>query len=85
MYQRIIGSIYVAVVIEESLEIVKERKIGNLYGFTGDNYAGNVYDQNGLSPCINTMQGGNKQPMIVAMRGRNPDNPSDRASGIKTE
>lgn len=52
---------------------------------------GRVYDQNGLSPTLTDMQGGGRQPMIVesktivAMRGRNPDNPSDRTSGIPTE
>lgn len=35
-----------------------ERKIGNIFGFTGGNYAGNVYDKNYLSPTLNTMQGG---------------------------
>lgn len=30
-------------------------------------------------------EGGNTQPMIVAMRGRNPDNPSDRRGGIPLE
>lgn len=119
-----------------------ERKIGNIFGFTGGNYAGNVYDKNYLSPTLNTMQGGCKQPMIVeansirmvrteegkalrkqyesheikhgfnehrqpelrsdgctntlstvqkdnyicvAMRGRNPTNPSDRTPGIELE
>lgn len=61
------------------------RKIGNIYGFDGGNYAGNVYDQDGLAPTLRTFQGGNQQPMIVAMRGRNPDNPSDRTAGIHTE
>ena len=67
-----------------------ERKIGNIFGFTGGNYAGNVYDQNYLAPTLNTMQGGCKQPMIidstiVVMRGRNPENPSDRTIGSPTE
>lgn len=44
-----------------------------------------VYDVNGLSPTLNTMQGGNLQPMIVASRGRNPNNPSDRTAGSPTE
>lgn len=61
------------------------RKIGNIYGFDGGNYAGNVYDQDGLAPTLRTFQGRNQQPMIVAMRGRNPDNPSDRTAGIHTE
>lgn len=119
-----------------------EKKIGNIFGFTGGNYAGNVYDQNFMCPTLNTMQGGCKQPMIVeansirmvrteqgkalrkqyenheihhgfnehrepelrkdgvtntlstvqkdnyicvAMRGRNPTNPSDRTPGIELE
>ena len=51
---------------------------------------GRVYDQNGLCPTLTDMQGGGRQPMIVeaqivAMRGRNPDNPSDRTVGSPTE
>ena len=42
-----------------------EQKIGNIFGFTGGNYAGNVWDKDHLSPTLNTMQGGCKQPMIV--------------------
>lgn len=64
---------------------MEERRLGNIYGFDGGNYAGNVYDNNALSPTIRTYQGGNQQPMIVAMRGRNPDNTSDRTAGIPTE
>lgn len=44
-----------------------------------------VYSQYGLSPTLNAMTGGNRQPMIVAMRGRNKDNPSDRTPGIELE
>ena len=114
-----------------------ERRIGNIFGFTGGNYAGNVYDQNYICPTLNVMQGGYRQPMIienitckldkmpdghltslnnaevcdvgtktastvtaryhkgigahkdnmciVAMRGRNPENPSDRTPGSPTE
>lgn len=63
----------------------KEKRLGNIYGIDGGNYAGNVYDEEMLSPTIRTYQGGNQQPMIVAMRGRNPDNPSDRTAGSPTE
>ena len=64
----------------------KERKLGNLWGYTGGNYAGNVYDKDYICPTILTMQGGLKQPMIidvicVSSRGRDPNNPSDRTSG----
>lgn len=44
---------------------VEERRVGNIYGFDGGNYAGNVYDKEALSPTIRTYQGGNQQPMIV--------------------
>ena len=66
--------------------VVKTKPLGNLNGHKlGSGYAGSVYDENGLSPTINTMGGGNREPMIVAMRGRNPDNPSDRTAGSPTE
>lgn len=44
----------------------------------------------GCSPTLSTMQGGGQEPkilesQIVAMRGRNPDNPSDRSAGSPTE
>lgn len=42
-----------------------EKRIGNLFGATGGNHAGMVYDKNGLSPTLNAMQGGYRQPMIV--------------------
>ena len=67
-----------------------EVRLGNIFGFTGGNYAGNVYDKDHLSPTLNTMQGGCKQPMIidsaiVAMRDGNPTNPSNRTPGIELE
>lgn len=62
-----------------------ERKLGNIYGFGGGNYAGNVYDKAGISPTIRTCQGGNQQPIIVAMRGRNKENPLDRTPESPTE
>ncbi|MCM1236882.1 MAG: DNA cytosine methyltransferase [Ruminococcus flavefaciens] len=126
-----------AVVTAVRSEDVEEKRLGNIYGFDGGNYAGNVYDKDGLSPTIRTYQGGNQQPMIVenipcklnknengvffltddfkvcdvgtqtasticaryykglsthkdnmcivAMRGRNPNNTSDRTAGSPTE
>ncbi len=47
---------------------------------------GRIYDVGGCSPTLSTMQGGGREPkIIVVMRGRNPDNPSDRAAGSPTE
>ena len=69
-----------------------EQRLGNLYGMDGGNYAGNVYDQNGLCPALLSMQGGGRQPHVVEtekiicrMQGRNPENPSDRRKGIYLE
>lgn len=65
---------------------MEERRLGNIYGEQfGTGYAGNVWDSEAISPALMTMQGGSRQPMIVAMRGRNPDNPSDRTAGSMTE
>lgn len=44
---------------------MKVKKIGNIYGFGGGKYSGNIYDENGLSPALNTCEGGNRQPMIL--------------------
>ena len=54
--------------------------------------ANRIYSKDGICPTIPTCAGGNIQPKIidelktiVSMRGRNPENPSDRTAGIKTE
>ena len=70
--------------------------LGNVYNEKlGKGFAGNVWDKNGISPTLTTMQGGGREPMIVeqqekdmcivAMHGRKPNNPSDRTPGIHTE
>ena len=47
---------------------------------------GRIYDSNGCEPTLNTCSGGGHEPKtIVAMRGRNPENPSDRTFGSTTE
>ena len=46
-------------------ETNREKKIGNIFGATGGNYAGNVYDQNYLAPALNTAQGGYREPIII--------------------
>lgn len=68
-------------------------RIGNIYDENyGTGYAGNVWDTEGVSPTLQTAQGGNRMPLvieeepfIVASRGRNPENPSDRTVGAPTE
>lgn len=52
-------------------------RLFNIYGDDrGTGYAGNVFNINGLCPTLNTMQGGNRQPLIccAASRGRGEDN-----------
>lgn len=46
-----------------------------------------VYDSDGVSPTLSTMQGGNRQPKIVEdfYKNRNPDNPNDRTTGAPTK
>jgi DNA (cytosine-5)-methyltransferase 1 len=69
--------------------IVEE--LGFMDNGTGKHQSNTVYNENGLSPSITTITGGGTQQIkiaeskIVAMRGRNPDNPSDRSVGIPTE
>lgn len=51
---------------------------------------GRVYDKDGLSPALTTMEGGNRQPFIMepiicASRGRNPDDPKSRKVGLPTK
>lgn len=36
---------------------MQEIRIGNIYGATGGNFAGNVYDKKGIAPTINTCGG----------------------------
>ena len=47
---------------------MQEKKIGNIYGFDGGNYAGNVYSKHYLAPTISTCGGGNQQPMIIEVK-----------------
>ena len=57
------GYSYLYAVKEED---VKPVRIGNIYRDQfGTGYAGNVWDQDSVSPTIMTAQGGNRQPLVV--------------------
>ena len=44
----------------------KPKRLFNIYGDNyGTGFAGNVWDDNGISPNLMTMQGGNREPMII--------------------
>jgi len=65
-------------------------KVKGMLDIPGQENIRRVYDTDGLSPCLTTMEGGNRQPKIMlpciaASRGRNPINPSDRTSGNYVE
>lgn len=47
-------------------------QVAQLYGLGKEPnpQAGRVYDANGISPTMDTMRGGNREPKIIASRGR---------------
>ena len=88
VYQKegIMGSL-VATDYKQPKQILEStiKQVGNID--LGNNESNNrVYSPDGLSPTLNTMQGGHRQPKIIepvicASRGRNPNNPSSRNAG----
>lgn len=44
-----------------------------------------VYSVEHVAPTLTTCGGGNHEVKIAAIRGRNPENPSDRTAGIETQ
>lgn len=79
------------------VEKAKLIQVAQMYPNSGNPQAGRIYDANGISPAMDTCSGGNRmpkiivkdnvvnnEPFIVASRGRNPENPSDRTTGIPT-
>lgn len=72
-------------------KILEVKQLGFMDNGTGKHQSNTVYDENALCPNITTVAGGGTQQIkicesqIVAMRGRNPDNPSDRTVGSPTE
>lgn len=61
-------------------------RLGNIYGFNGGNYAGNVYNKEALAPTILNMQGGGRQPMIVenVIIGGMQENQAIKKDGVCT-
>ena len=53
--------------VEQIIVEPEIKRLFNIYGEDkGSGYAGNVYDQDGLSPTIVSSTGGNKQPLIYS-------------------
>ena len=85
--------------LSKRLKDVLEDDVDEKYYLSDEQVAGLInsnYDQNkrfydpvGLSPTLSTMGGGQREPkviepFVVASRGRNPENPSDRTTGVPT-
>lgn len=73
-------------------KILEAKQLGFMDNGTGKHQSNTVYDENALCPNITTVEGGGTQQIkictesqIVAMRGRNPYNPSDGTAGSPTE
>lgn len=73
-------------------KILEVKQLGFMDNGTGKHQSNTVYDENALCPNITTIEGGGTQQIkvltestVVAMRGRNPENPSDRTAGSPTE
>lgn len=49
--------------------------------FGGNPQRGRVYSPNGISPALNTMQGGNRQPQIAVKACLTPNRPHKRQNG----
>ena len=48
------------------VQVVEPIRLGNIYGeHCGTGYASNVWDKDAISPTLMTMQGGNRQPMVI--------------------
>ena len=65
-------------------------QVGVCEAINGNDILKRIYSADGVAPTCNTCSGGNTEtkvvePFIVASRGRNPDNPSDRTVGAPTE
>lgn len=41
------------------------KQVAQIYPNSGNPQAGRVYDQDGLSPCLDTCTGGNRMPKVV--------------------
>lgn len=63
-------------------------RLGNIYSEDyGTNYAGNVWDSNGISPTILTAQGGGRQPMTVDIKQATKEGfiPCEVGGGMRSE
>ena len=68
-------------------EPIEKEKIAHAISTkAGGRKTDNFIDEGGVDHALRLggLQGGNLEPFIVASRGRNPNNPSDRTTGAPT-
>lgn len=73
---------------EVEMEEAKPIQVAQIYDPKENPMNGRVYSQDGIAPTLRTPTGGLSEPKIAvscAIRGRNPENPSDRRKGIPME
>lgn len=66
---------------------MQETRLGNIYGDDkGTGYAGNVWDKNCIAPALTTMQGGQREPMVIenVIIGGMQEHQSVKTDGICT-
>lgn len=81
----------VTAILEKTVNVSQVNKVGQ--ASTDGSQCGTVYSTDGLAPTLTAGCHGyamgyiaeEQEPFIVASRGRNPENPSDRTVGIATE
>lgn len=52
--------------LEPKIPVPKPKRLFNIYGDYGTGYAGNVWDDKHIAPGLMTMQGGNREPMVMS-------------------
>lgn len=75
-------------ILEIEMEEPKPIQVAQIYDQEQNPINGSVYSEDGIAPTLRTPTGGLSEPKIAvscALRGRNPENPSDRTAGINTE
>ena len=67
--------------IQVATEVKQVGNISNSNSFGGNPQTGRVYDEAGLSPTLNTMQGGGREPKILVEPCLTPDRLNKRQNG----
>uniref|UniRef100_A0AAU8AXQ8 Cyt C5 DNA methylase n=1 Tax=Dulem virus 40 TaxID=3145758 RepID=A0AAU8AXQ8_9CAUD len=82
------GGVKHTAILEMEMEEARPIQVAQIYDKEENPMNGRVYDADGIASTLRTPTGGLSEPKIAvscALRGRNPNNPSDRTAGINTE